>query len=622
MLLINLFIYFTIIMARHTIELIKTLPINDRTKEMVSFVGFNQKLARTLGQINFLIDCRSLDILPTFILNKTAHIKKEERKRRIAIQVSRLHKTMLNEEIRDAFRRKAFLQRSLSRSADILKTRQEEWNWLYNQGRLIFLEELQTVKGRLMKKLKSLCEKQGHPTLNTATSKTNKLGRNFDIDEPVRPNERHADRPTAHDDRESTASSSKTDIISSTSSHHQDDYKNITSFKTKQDIVTPVSTYHQDDNKDITLSQTDIIVTDSSHHQDDCKSISSSEAKAIAINHRARHQDVSKDITLSSNTNVITSGFNNHLDNDKSITPSKTATIAKYFTHHQDIHETNPSLKTNLGTAAAHEEVKFHLKGLATWKSKFLGLWCRLCTFFRHLISGPRSSPSDELVRPLHLVTARSELNSGQSKCGTAAQLTVRHNVAVSEPQASKIPESAAPITTENTGDRNGPHMWETAAHALVTTEQITEARSEPRIVNLSNRPVSKTLTNILEKGPKYALTQKVTPSTIQSVEAGIERAFYGLKWQYAIEERKKKQNHKTRKRRTIYHPRQPLSLVIRQLKHMSPCPDHTSKTVEPVNHPSYLQKENSVSKILNPKFSVSTEVSEKTTPLISALPR
>ena len=151
MLLINLFIYFTIIMARHTIELIKTLPINDRTKEMVSFIGFNQKLARTLGQINFLIDCRSLDILPTFILNKTAHIKKEERKRRIAIQVSRLHKTMLNEEIRDAFRRKAFLQRSLSRSADILKTRQEEWNWLYNQGRLIFLEELQMVKCRLMK---------------------------------------------------------------------------------------------------------------------------------------------------------------------------------------------------------------------------------------------------------------------------------------------------------------------------------------------------------------------------------------------------------------------------------------------------------------------------------------
>ena len=242
MLLINLFIYLTLIMAKNTIELNKTLPISDRTKEMVTFVGLNQKLARTLGQINFLIDSRSLNVLLTFILNKTTHIKKEERKRRIAIQVSRLQKTILNEEIRDAFRRKAYLQRSLSRSADFLNTRQEEWNWLHNQGKLIFLEELRTVKSRLMKKLKNLCEKQGHPGLNTATSKTNKLGRNFDIDDSVRPKERLADGIKTHDVHESDTSSSEADVISPSSSHHQDDYNNITSSKTKENIITPVST--------------------------------------------------------------------------------------------------------------------------------------------------------------------------------------------------------------------------------------------------------------------------------------------------------------------------------------------------------------------------------------------
>ena len=122
----------------------------------------------------------------------------------------------------------------------------------------------------------------------------------------------------------------------------------------------------------------------------------------------------------------------------------------------------------------------------------------------------------------------------------TAAQLTTRHNVATSESQASKILEIAAAITVENSEDKNRLRVWETAAHTLVTTEHITEARNEPRIVNLSNRPVSKTLPTILEKGPKYALTQQVTPSAIHSVEAGIERAFYGLKWQCAIEEGKK----------------------------------------------------------------------------------
>ena len=38
-------------MAKSTIQHIKSFPISDRTKEMVSFIGLNQKLARTLGQI-------------------------------------------------------------------------------------------------------------------------------------------------------------------------------------------------------------------------------------------------------------------------------------------------------------------------------------------------------------------------------------------------------------------------------------------------------------------------------------------------------------------------------------------------------------------------------------------
>ena len=55
---------------------IKTLPNDDRSREMVSFIGNNKKLARTLGQINFLIDCRSLKIMPSFILNRTEHVSK------------------------------------------------------------------------------------------------------------------------------------------------------------------------------------------------------------------------------------------------------------------------------------------------------------------------------------------------------------------------------------------------------------------------------------------------------------------------------------------------------------------------------------------------------------------
>ena len=66
-----------------------------------------------------------------------------------------------------------------------------------------------------------------------------------------------------------------------------------------------------------------------------------------------------------------------------------------------------------------------------------------------------------------------------------------------------------------------------------------TEERKEARFVNLSHRQISSNLASILEKGPKFALSQKVTPTTLLAVEAGIERAFYGVKWQHVIEKQK-----------------------------------------------------------------------------------
>lgn len=170
MLLINLFILnYYLIMAQTTINYIKTLPINDRTKEMVTFVGSNQKLARTLGQINFLTNCRKSNIMPSFILNKTANLI-DYKKQRVAKQVLKLRKTLLNEEIRDAFRKKAFLQRSLTRSAKLLQNNSEEWPWLYNQGHEIFHQELLSVRHRLSKKFASLSLKQCHHETNSVSA--------------------------------------------------------------------------------------------------------------------------------------------------------------------------------------------------------------------------------------------------------------------------------------------------------------------------------------------------------------------------------------------------------------------------------------------------------------------
>ena len=72
-----------------------------------------------------------------------------------------------------------------------------------------------------------------------------------------------------------------------------------------------------------------------------------------------------------------------------------------------------------------------------------------------------------------------------------------------------------------------------------MSEEKTFEANKNPRFVNLTSHPVNSNLATLLEKGPKFALTQQVTPSTLHTVEAGIERAFYGLKWSYTLEKLK-----------------------------------------------------------------------------------
>ena len=118
------------------LQLINCLPRTDLSQEMVNFIRYNQKLALAIGRINFPVDCRHHGILPTFIVNKTHQIAKDGYKyRHISLQVSRLQKSLLNEEIREAFRRKAFLQRCLTRSASCLRESCPRWMWLHQQGK-------------------------------------------------------------------------------------------------------------------------------------------------------------------------------------------------------------------------------------------------------------------------------------------------------------------------------------------------------------------------------------------------------------------------------------------------------------------------------------------------------
>ena len=145
-----------------TIRSINDLPRSDHTKEMVSFIRHNEKLAKTIARSDFLLDCRRLDIMPNFITNRTTNVNKEHNEK-IGKIVLKLEVTLRNEEIRSAFRTIAYLRRCLDRSASVLD-QDSRWPWLYEQGRKIMEDELLQARQKLLKKLDRLLQDQkGEP---------------------------------------------------------------------------------------------------------------------------------------------------------------------------------------------------------------------------------------------------------------------------------------------------------------------------------------------------------------------------------------------------------------------------------------------------------------------------
>ena len=125
------------------------------------------------SRINFLLDCRSLQLTPAFILHKTSKLNYQPQVP-LASKVAKLRVSMLNEEIKSAFRTKAYLQRSLDRSADILQRNSCHWQWLHQNCKLIFAEELRSGQERLLKKLDNLSIHQHGRHLNLVRTRTYK----------------------------------------------------------------------------------------------------------------------------------------------------------------------------------------------------------------------------------------------------------------------------------------------------------------------------------------------------------------------------------------------------------------------------------------------------------------
>ena len=56
---------------------------------------------------------------------------------------------------------------------------------------------------------------------------------------------------------------------------------------------------------------------------------------------------------------------------------------------------------------------------------------------------------------------------------------------------------------------------------------------------NLSNLQLDANLCELLDRGPKFSLTRKITNNVLKEVESGIERGAYALRWKVSIENRR-----------------------------------------------------------------------------------
>ena len=120
------------------------------------------KVANNIERISFLVECRKAHVFPKFIqglLTKTSVISSrnssfEDKKRRFA-------KDMLNEAIKESFRKQAYLLREKRRlEEDASETGSSLWHWLQEQCSMLFKTYRDENRRRLLNKLERLKNEQ------------------------------------------------------------------------------------------------------------------------------------------------------------------------------------------------------------------------------------------------------------------------------------------------------------------------------------------------------------------------------------------------------------------------------------------------------------------------------
>ena len=131
---------------------------------------------------------------------------------------------------------------------------------------------------------------------------------------------------------------------------------------------------------------------------------------------------------------------------------------------------------------------------------------------------------------------------NGPEPTSPAAPPSVAPPTSVMSPAASSDGEPAVVVRVRE--GRVG--KAESSSPREETGENATKIRSErtahsavsAKFENLSGQEVERSLVELLEKGPKFTLTQSIRGRTYQDVELGMERGAFALRWKIEFQRR------------------------------------------------------------------------------------
>ena len=471
------FILIILIMLKRTLNHIQTLePDGNRRQTFIKIITNAEKLAKARERANFLVNCRKNDVIPKFLSRKTRTLEDIFPHNKQVVQIqSKFLKKLLNEAIKTTFRTIAFLEREKQRLDMVRRLENHPLSTVVVQyASEVYFDAVVKNKNTLKKKLVDLrTQQERFMAKNQNNTCTNDT--------------------TKHDNGYNSPSWMPEKASSGRTMNEIDDDHDTTS-----SLSHDVATIHPQEASKRQLSRTTPGVIPST----DIPNADSSEESAFGGEQGQRE---CRHSTTGCNAGASTSEYRHHRvetgpSSENSMCSSQEVSTMTCYTDRSVLSST---------------PIDEFLDALLCCKGEEGCCPCRDATLLEDdaIVSGH----SDHTVACLD----RSDGSHSEAEWFDTT-LSARSAKCSLHSQPVSTSDLTCVLTTNVTDDTEGDSA-------------PSESKRRASVTNLTERTLPDTLMNMLSKGPNFALSRRICKQVLQSVENGIERGAFALRWKIFI---------------------------------------------------------------------------------------